>query len=100
MIIRHTALDRRALANAARDAEILAGFTWKTEVFQVDPESRSAIAARAMKVFRTGEDVVWQSLANTGCLFSAQEFLEFSDGVEDFIEGVRQKCWQVKCAPQ
>lgn len=96
MLIRHRVSDRRTQANTVRDAEIAAGFQWGGSVFQVDPGSRSAISARALRVSRTGEGVAWRTADNADHLFSAEEFLEFADGVDAFIEFVMQKCWQVK----
>ena len=96
MLIRHAAVDRRARANEQRDATLAAGFVWKGAVFQIDAESHSAIAARALKVFRNPEAVVWRTTANESYPFSAEDFLAFADGVETYIEAVRQKCWNLK----
>lgn len=96
MLIRHATVDRRAKANEFRDALLAAGYNWKGAVFQIDAASRSAIAARALKVFRNPEAVVWRTTANEDYPFSAEDFLLFADGVETFVESVMQKCWTLK----
>lgn len=96
MLIRHAAVDRRARANELRDAALAAGFIWNGAVFQIDVASRGAIAARALKVFRNPEVVVWRTTANEDYPFSAEDFLLFADGVESYAESVMQKCWKLK----
>lgn len=96
MLIRHAAVDRRARANELRDAAFAEGFVWKGAVFQIDVASRNAIAARALKVFRNPEAVVWRTTANEGYPFSAEDFLAFADGVDAYVEAVMQKCWNLK----
>lgn len=97
MRIHHRTLDRRAKAHELRDEKLATGFTWRGARFQVDAGSRLAIAARAMRVQRTGETVVeWRTVENEAYPFSGEDFLAFADAADEFAERVMVETWALK----
>lgn len=97
MRIHHRAVDRRTRAHELRDEKLASGFSWRGARFQVDAGSRLAIAARAMRVQRTGEAVVeWRTVENEAYPFSGEDFLAFADAADGFAEQVMKESWALK----
>lgn len=96
MIIRHSTVNRSVKANELRDARIAAGYSRNGVVFQIDTASRSAIANRAIRVYRGSDEVNWRTMSNDNCQFTAEDFLAFSDEVDAYVETIMQECWSLK----
>lgn len=82
-----------------RHLRILEGFVWEGKTFQIDPESQTFIAGKALSVLKNKvagtplNTITWRTYDNEFYNFTSEEFLEFSSAVESHIENILQNSW-------
>ncbi|MCT7656178.1 DUF4376 domain-containing protein [Oceanimonas sp. NS1] len=102
MIIRHSSPQRRERVNQARDQAVAAGFDWGGHRWQIDANSRAAIANRALRLLLDPDTatVEWRNQDNALVPLSRDQFFELARAVDAHIEQLYQLSWQQKINPR
>lgn len=75
-------------------------FNYKGNDFQVDEKSARLIGSRALKILKrkmlgeTVEPFQWRLKDNTFYTFDSEEFLLFSEAVDEYLESIMKENWE------
>lgn len=100
MIISHKSPDKSRRVNEARQQDIAAGFTWQGNIFDIDPDSLTLIAGRALRLTLDPSinELVWRSKDNHNVTFTRDEFLAFAQAADSHVEQIFKDSWSQKDA--
>ena len=99
MLLKHESPRRIPFIKEKRDRE-LREFEYNGSTFQVDPTSLTLISGRALKITRcqlNNERIgnqVWRTSDNQFVTFTPDDFLEFAEAVDEYVEQVYAESWQ------
>jgi hypothetical protein len=102
LIISHDSPTKNRRYNDLRTERIAAGFTWNGATFQINPNSILVITGRATRIINRqlqelgNPDFNWRTQDDQFYLFTAEEFLEFADAVDNHVESIYVESWAGK----
>lgn len=100
MLLKHNSPFHKERLKQIREDKLNKGMPYNGYHFQADPDSRTLVAGRSLRITQAKldnqhiEDFVWRTTENTAYLFTADEFLEFADMMDQWIEQCYQESWQ------
>ena len=101
MLLKHKSPRRIPLVKEQRANDLLNfHYVPKNATFQCDPTSMTLIAGRALKITRCQlnnelvENQVWRTTDNLFVTFTPNEFLNFAEAADEYVEQVYNQSWQ------
>lgn len=104
MNISHKSSKKSQYYSLWRDQQLAAGFEWNGARFQIDGESQRFIAAKALGLVKrelrgnNRDTITWRTQDNQFYTFEPDEFLDFAEAVEAYVENVLVQVWAGKDA--
>ena len=99
MLLKHNSPRRIPYIKEQRNTA-LNNFEYMGNTFQCDPTSLTLISGRALKITRQQlnnepvENQVWRTTDNLFVTFTPNEFLEFAEKADAYVEQVYSQSWQ------
>ena len=99
MLLKHNSPNALLRLRQRREEILRKGMPYNGYHFQADPSSMTLVAGRALRITQaklaneTIPDFTWRTTENAMYCFNADEFLEFADLMDQWVEERFQESW-------